>query len=92
MENIKIKFRTNGSDIELELPAKTSLLRTALRAATNQPDIIRRDYPPEEYYEGRQEQMPLVFRKIKGFKKIFDRLNKQLGGYYGETWTVKNVT
>jgi hypothetical protein len=92
MECVKLKFHTNGSIIELELPAKTSLLRAALKIATNQQEMVRREYPPDECFEEHQEQVPKEFSKIKGFKKIFDRLRKQLGGYYGETWTINNIT
>jgi len=92
MDNIQLKFQNNGNNIELELPPKASLLKVALKVATNYQDNISKDSVLDEFLERRTEQMPKVFSKIKGFKKIFDKLKKQFGGYYGETWTVKNVT
>ena len=90
MENIRLKFHTEKGPVELEMPPKASLLKTALKLATNQQEV-RREYPPDEFFEER-DQMPKVFRKVKGFRKIFDRLKKNFGGYYGETWTIDNKT
>ncbi|MGV8172072.1 MAG: hypothetical protein ACP5OA_05250 [Candidatus Woesearchaeota archaeon] len=91
MENlIRLKFHTEKGPVELELPPRASLLKATLKVATNQQEV-RREHSPDEYFEER-EQMPKAFSKIKGFNKVYDRLKKQLGGFFGETWTIENLT